>query len=170
MGVNTHNGIGAQRDSRLRNGRRGNPKTYNLGVPIERGNYPLGLNPDVRHEDVVQGDFVSLENGRIVPLAERLGFAGVFERAGEDALGRYIGSIVVRGAFVAKVPGLNADTRTGSLVYAAPKGHALTLDPTGILIGEILAVENLEREMGIVCFKSKDDPRRLELGGARASR
>lgn len=109
--------------------------------------------------------------GKIVPLDPSLPFAGIIERVGEDR-GVYVASVFTRGAIVVKVSGLNAETRQGAPVYAMPSGQTqiFTLEKEGICIGELLAVESLERAMGIVGFRLADDVRPFELGGNRPSR
>ena len=65
-------------------------------------------------------------------------------------------------------------TAAGSLNYADfdlffPEA-ARVLKERGVLVGEFLAMESVEREMAIVGIRVASDTRRFELGGPRPSR
>jgi hypothetical protein len=148
-----YSGAGAERDNELQGGCRQNTRTFNTGVERERAMIPLGLSKEIRHADLVAGDLVSLKESKIVPLDPSLEFAGIVEKVGEDR-GQYVASVINRGALVFRLAGLSPETRKG----------------TGVLIGEMCAVENLERGMAIVGIRLPADARRFELGGPIPSR
>ena len=170
MNSTIYSGMGSERDNELRGGCRLNARTFNSGVPRERIRIPLGLSKDIRHADLVNGDLVSVRDGKIVPLDASLPFSGIIEGVGEES-GRYVASVTTRGAVVVKVTGLSPATREGSKIYALPgKRTVFTLENKGVEIGELLAAENVEREMAIVGVRVPSDTRRFEMGGPRASR
>lgn len=171
MGSTIYSGAGCERDNELRSGCRLNARTYNTGLARERAVIPLGLSKEIRHADLVDGDLVSLKQGKLVPLDPSLEFAGLIENVGEDNRGQYVASVTTRGAIVVKVTGLSPSTREGSKVYALPGTRTVfTLEEQGALIGEVCAIENLERGMAIVGVRVPSDTRRFELGGPRPSR
>lgn len=163
---NVFSGVGCTRDEALRGGARQNLKQFNDGVARERVMMPLGL--DAEHRDLVKGDLCSIQGGCIVPLADGLPFGGIIDAIGEER-GRYVCSVWTRGAMCIHVSGLLKETRMGAPIYALRRDgrETFSLDGQGIAIGEILAVENMERGMGIVGFKRADDANRFELGGNR---
>ena len=167
---NVRSGVGCVRDGELANGekRRLNSKNYNDGIDRERLMHPPMLNHEFGHRDYVEGDLVSRKEKHIVPLDPGLEFAGIVERIGEDR-GRYVASVCVRGALCVKVRGLDSTTRQGAKVFAMPAGRtqAFSLMEPGVLVGEVCAIESLERGMAIVGFRLADDRRRFELGGNR---
>lgn len=128
----------------------------------------IGLTAEIRHADLVAGDVISLKQGKIVPLDSPLEFAGVIDKVGEDR-GQYIASVVPRGALCVQVQGLSPDTRQGTRVFALPGAQTVTLAEQGVLIGEFLALGDIERGMAIVGFRRPTDARRFELGGGRTS-
>ncbi len=173
MAANIVCGIGAERDSQLLGGRRGFSRTFNEGIPRERAVFPLGLSAAVQHSDVVQGDLVSInKDGRIVPLDPGLAFGGLIEKIGENHLGKYEAGVIVRAALCVKVQGLSPETKRGAKIYATPgPRQTFTLEEAGgVLVGELCAVENMERSMANVGIRLEGDSRRFELGGPLASR
>lgn len=159
---------GSERDNELRGGCRLNARTFNTGLARERVRIPLGLSKDIRHADLVNGDLVSVKDGKIVPLDASLPFSGIIEGVGEVS-GRYVASVTTRGAIHVKVTGLSPSTREGTKVYALPGTRTVfTLEDNGVEIGEFLAAENLERGMAIVGIRVPSDSRRFEMGGSRA--
>lgn len=159
----TFSGGGSERDNELQGGCRLNARTFNTGVARERAAFPLGLSQEIRHRDLVGGDLVSLKEGKLVPLDPSCEFAGVLENAAEDR-GRYIGSVTTRGAIVVRVAGLSPATREGSKVYALPdKRTVFTLEANGVEVGEVLAIESLERGIAIVGVRVPSDTRRFEM-------
>jgi hypothetical protein len=171
MGSNVMSGVGCERDQEIAGGFRGSPRAYNSGIAREREMYQLGLSHEIRHRDFAEGDLVSIQGGKIVPLDPALEFAGIIEKIGEDK-GKYMASVTTRGAICVKVAGLSAETHQGEKVHAMPAGHTqvFSLANEGVLIGEICAIENLERGMAIVGIRLPLDNRRFELGGPRPSR
>jgi hypothetical protein len=115
------------------------------------------------------GDVVSFDAGRIVPLRQGLSVAGIVSGIGEDR-GRYVVAVIERAALSCRVAGLTADA-IEKAIYALPDGQAgqFTVEPTGILFGKVLAIDNLEREMAIVAFKRTDDQRQFSLLNGRSS-
>jgi len=174
MGTNVICGIGAQRDQALKEAGRGvlhsNPRAKNGGIPAE--NRSLRLNLETHsHVDFANGDFASIVQGRLEPLDESREFAGVIEQIGEGR-GGYEAAVLTRGALHLKVHGLNSETPEGAKVFARSAGRTqlFSLEAQGVLIGEILAVENLERGIAIVGIRTAGDTRPFELGGPRPSR
>ena len=164
MNSTMYSGAGSQRDNELRGGCRLNVRTFNSGVPRERVRIPLGLSKDIRHADLVNGDLVSLKDGKLVPLDASLPFSGIIEGVGEES-GRYVASVTTRGAVVVKVTGLSPATREGSKVYALPGARTVfTLEAQGVLVGEVCAIESLERGMAIVGVRVPSDSRQFQLG------
>jgi len=161
MPVNIQNGIGASRDSALRFSRRENPRTFNLCVDQDRVTLKLGIS--VQHADLANGDFVSVSDGRAVPLAPGLEFGGLIEKIGEDNLGRPVSSVITRCALCVLLQGLTPETKKGTAVFALP-GHrtvfTLEKDAGGVHVGEFLAVENLYRSMGTIGIRLEADARR----------
>jgi hypothetical protein len=171
--TNVMSGVGVQRDQALASGGRGrlNTKYYNEGIVRERGGFPLTLTEEVGHRDYIPGDVVSIRGQNIVPLDPSLEFAGIIDNVGEDR-GRYVAVVFTRGAICVMVRGLNSETCQGMKVYALPAGHTqvFTLAEQGVLIGEVCAIENREREMAIVGFRLASDQRPFGLGGNRPDR
>jgi hypothetical protein len=156
-------GTGSERDNELRGGCRLNSRTFNSGLDRERARIPLGLSKDIRHADLVNGDLVSLKDGKIVPLDASLPFSGIIESVAEDR-GKYVASVTTRGAIVVRVVGLTPATREGSKIYALPGTRTVfTLESKGVEIGEFLAAESMEREMAIVGVRVPSDRRRFEM-------
>ena len=174
MGSNVMCGMGAQRDQARKDAGRGmqrnNTRAKNGGVQSENRRLPIDLKTH-RHVDFENGDFVSTIQGMLVPLDESREFAGVIEQIGEDR-GTYVASVLTRGALHLKVHGLNPKTPDGAKVYVRPAGRTqlFSLEAQGVLIGEILAIENLERGMAIVGIRTFGDIRPFELDGPRPSR
>lgn len=169
---NVMSGVGCERDQALASGKgRINTKHYNEGIDRERAMIPLTLNEELGHRDFVQGDLVSIKDGKTVPLDPALPFAGIIEKIGEDR-GRYVASVNTRGAICVRVRGLNSATRQGVPVYARRAGptQILNLEKEGVCVGEVCAVESVEREMAIVGFRQPDDSRPFWLGGPRPER
>lgn len=169
---NVHSGMGYERDNALRTAGRGvlrqNLKTFNTGVKQERVLLPL--DPSIPHVELLVGDLVSLKNGKVVPLTQGLPFAGIIGAIGEDHRGVYTASLCIRGAVAVRVMGLAHDTPLRQAVHVLPGGpEVFTLDATGVPFGELLAIESLERGLGIIGFKLADDARPLRLLGGRAS-
>ena len=163
MDTMTFSGGGSERDNALQGGCRQNARSFISGVDRERATFPLGLSQAIQHRDLVGGDLVSLKEGKIVPLDRSLPFSGIIESVSEDR-GRYIGSVTTRGAIVVRVEGLSPETRSGSRVYALPGIRTLfTLDDNGVEIGEVLAVESVERERAIVGVRVPSDTRGFEM-------
>lgn len=163
MNSTIYSGMGSERDNELRGGSRLNVRTFNSGVPRERVRIPLGLSKDIRHADLVNGDLVSLRDGKIVPLDASLPFSGIIEGVGEES-GRYVASVTTRCAIHITVTGLSPATREGSKVYALPGKRTLfTLENKGVEIGELLAAESVEREVAIVAVRVPSDTRRFEM-------
>jgi len=172
MGHDVRSGVGCERDQALASGkRRFNIKNYNNGIDRESAMIPLTLNEMFGHRDFVQGDLVSITDGKIVPLDPALPFAGIIGAIGEDR-GRYVASVSTRGAICVRVRGLNMRTPQGAKVYAMPAGRTQTLNLAGegILVGEVCAIESAEREMAIVGFRQPNDRRPFWLSGPRPSR
>lgn len=173
MKSNVISGTGAERETERASGgrRRFNPKTYNEGIEKERAMFPLGLTKEIRHKDFVEGDLVSLKDGKITPLNLTLPFGGVLDKVGEDK-GVYLASVFVRGAVCVRVHGLTGETRQGTKVYASPAGptQVFSLAEGGCLVGIICAIENLGRGTANVGFHLADDARPFELGGNRPTR
>lgn len=170
MNSTMYSGAGSERDNELRGGCRLNVRTFNTGLARERAVIPLGLSKEIRHADLVDGDLVSLTQGKLVPLDPSLEFAGIIEGVGEER-GAYVATVTTRGAIHVKVTGLSPETREGSKVYALPGTRTVfTLEEQGALIGEVCAIENVERGMAIVGVRVASDTRRFELGGPRPSR
>ncbi|MEP7152311.1 MAG: hypothetical protein ABI856_11420 [Nitrospira sp.] len=173
MSSNVQSGIGCERDSQLRGGRRENPRTFNMGIPIERVTRQLGLSASVSHVDIATGDLVSIgKDGKIVPLDLALPFGGIIEKVGEDNLGRYTAGVITRCALCVKVHGLTAETRRGAKIYARPGPRTVfTVEEAGgVLVGEYIAHENMERSMGTVGVRADGDTRRFEPGGSLPGR
>ena len=161
--MNTFSGGGSERDNELQGGCRQNARNFISGVERERTTIPLGLTQEIRHRDLVGGDVVSLREGKLVPLDASLEFAGTVENVAEDR-GKYVASVTTRGAIVVKVTGLSPETRSGSRVYALPGIRSVfTLEEKGVEIGELLAVESVERGMAIVGVRVPSDTRRFEM-------
>lgn len=171
--MNVQSGIGYQRDSQLRGGRRSSPRTFNMGIPIERVTLQLGLSASVKHTDLATGDLVSLnKENKVVPLTVALPFGGLLEKPGEDNLGRYAAGVITRCALCVKLHGLSPETKRGAAVYALPGARTVfTLEETdGVPVGEFLAFENVEQSMATIGVRTEGDTRRFEFGGALASR
>lgn len=133
------------------------------GLARERPTIPLGLSKEIRHADLVGEDLVSLKQGKIVPLDPSLEFAGIIEGVVEER-GAYVARVTTGGAVVVKVTGLSPATREGSKIYALPgKRTVFTLENKGVEIGELLAAENMEREIAIVGVRVPSDTRRFEM-------
>ena len=152
----------------MQGGVRQNTRNYNEGIDRERGMFELGLSAMVQHHDLVQGDLVSLKQSKIVPLDPSLEFAGIIENVCEDR-GKYMASVMTRGAVVVHVRGLLPDTPSGAKVYALPaaKTQIFTIEEAGTLVGEVLAIESRERGIAIVGVRLPTDTRRFELAGNR---
>ena len=104
-----------------------------------------------------------------MPLDPSLEFTGIIEKVGDDR-GRYMALGITRCAVLGRIQGLTPDTRQGEKVCALPGQRTFTLEERGVLVGEFLAMESVEREMAIVGIRVASDTRRFELGGPRPSR
>ena len=166
-------GSDVQRDQARKDAGRGmqrnNTRAKNGGLPSESRRLPLNLKTHGQVE-FAGGDFVSIVQGMLVPLDEAQEFAGVIEQIGEDR-GKYVAAVLIRGALHLKVNGLRPETAEGAKDYARPAGQTQVfgLEAQGVLIGEVLAIENLEREMAIVGIRTPGDTRPFELSGPRRS-
>ncbi|MBY0246028.1 MAG: hypothetical protein K2Q17_00060 [Nitrospiraceae bacterium] len=162
-------GPGSERAEALRHGCRLVRRTFNSGIQQERYRLPLGLGPKVKHWDIVDGDVVSVEDGRFVPFSPALGFGGIVEGIGDD-FGRYVASVKTRGAVSCQVHGSGALVREGSKVFVRRDGDTTVFtveEAGGALAGEILAIEDLSRSFAIVGFRLVDDVRPFDLRGPR---
>ena len=174
MGSDVMSGMGCGRDQALKDAGRGmwhnNTKNYNTGVASEQELLPLEL-LEFGQLDFVRGNLVSKKGGKIVPLDLALPFAGIIEQIGEDR-GTYVAAVLTRGAVHVTVNGLNRGTPEGAKVYARPAGRTqvFSLEAQDVLIGEICAIEDLERGIAIVGFRTPGDSRPFELSGPRATR
>jgi len=121
----------------------------------------LGLSETVGHADLVEGDTISLENGRVVPLRKDLVFHGIIGGIGQNTHGVYVAACITRAAVSGKVTGLLANTRLGSEVYAVPgdRTQTFTLEPNGLPAGQILAIEDSSNNRAIIGIRLKDDSR-----------
>ena len=100
----------------------------------------------------------------------RLNSAGIIEGVGEER-GAYVASVTNRWAIHVKVTGLSPPDpgRLESLCLPGAR-TVFTLEEQGVLVGEVCAIESLERGMAIVGVRLPADARRFEMGGPRASR
>lgn len=158
---NIVSGPGADRYVALSGGCRRNARTFNSAVPKEERKFPLGLSETVRHADLVEGDLISLENGRVVPLRNDLGFHGIIAGVGQNSHGAYVAAVISRAAVSGKVAGLLPNTQPGTPVYAVP-GYAtqtFTLEANGLLAGQILAIEDSANNRAIIGIRLKGDDR-----------
>lgn len=162
---NIVSGPGADRYVALRGGCRRNGRTYNSAVPKEQREYPLGLSQTVRHADLVEGDFISLEKGKVVPLRKELGFAGIIGGIGQNNQGVYVAAVISRAAVAGTVVGLLPTTQPGSPVYAVPGDatQSFTLEANGLPAGQILAIEDRANHRAIIGIRLQDDDRPFRI-------
>lgn len=156
LATKSFNGVGAERDSELQQGRRLNIRTFLLGSQ-ERREMLLGLSKRLRHYDFAPGDFVSEADGKVVPLSLDLPFAGILDSVGQDNRGRYVGYVITRAVVVLRVEGFSEAANQGALIYASPTSDyrcTFTLEKAGVLVGEVVNREvtlsgNLKVQVGI---------------------
>lgn len=172
--ANVMSGMGYERDQWFATAGRGrrqeNPRAWHMSIDLERKILPLDRE-NFDHANFVRGDLVSIsKQGKLVPLNSELPFTGIVDSVGEDR-GTYIAAVVTRGGVVLRVQGLGHETPQGAPVHALPgPTQTFNLQGQGVCIGEILAIESLERSAAIVGIKLSSDERPLELGGNRPSR
>jgi hypothetical protein len=160
-------GPGSERDEALRHGCRLNRRTFNSGIRQEQRHVPLG--PKVKHRDIVEGDLISVEDGRVVPFLPALGFGGIVEGVGYSGE-QYFVAVKTRCAVSCQVHGPKEMVREGSKVFVRQAGdtQVFTVEEAGgALAGEILAIEDWSRSFAIVGLRLLDDARPFDLKGPR---
>lgn len=162
-------GPGSERAEALRHGCRLVRRTFNSGIKQERCHVPLGLGLKVKHWDIVDGDLISVEDGRVVPFLPALGFGGIVEGVGHSGT-QYFASVKTRCAVSCQVHGPKEMVREGSKVFVRQAGdtQVFTVEEAGgALAGEILAIEDWSRSFAIVGLRLLDDARPFDLKGPR---
>lgn len=149
-------GISAGLDQARRN-TRAKMRTFNSIVPMARATYKLGDGVPV--DAIAQGDFVSVADGRCYPLSEGKPFGGICQAFSQEARGVFV-TVITRCALNHILRGLTAEHRRGEVVYAdrdeAGK-ELLNVSHQGVAIGQLYAIENIERCVGVICIKAASD-------------
>jgi hypothetical protein len=151
-------GIGATLDA-ARKGMPGIARTYALGVNKEGARLPLAQG--VGLAELRQGYACSrTDDGAIQPFDLNLPFAGFVVTLHQDR--EVMVAVDRRGAVLLKIENLQASS-LGKPIYAlSPNRFGLD---GGVAIGQIIAIENLERGLAIVGFKPADDARPFSMDG-----
>lgn len=151
-------GIGATLDA-ARKGRPGVVRTYSLCVNKEGARLPLAQG--VGLTELRQGHACSrTDDGAIQPFDLNKPFAGFVVTLHQD---REVMVVVDRrGAVLLKIENLQASSLGKSIYALSPNRFGLD---GGVEIGQIIAIENLERGLAIVGFKPADDPRPFSMNG-----
>ena len=154
-----HSGISASLDV-ARKGMGGFARTFSLTVPKESTRQPLAKGVPVTA--LRQGHACSLtEVGTVTPFDAGLPFAGFVQTLHQDL--EILVVLDKRGAVLVRIPGLTGETKMGAPVFATGE-NSFGLDGRA-LVGQLLAVESLEKSQGVVGFKRADDCRPFEHSG-----
>ena len=158
MGTNIMSGIGASVDA-ARQGMRCINRSFSQDVPQETRRVPLA--PGVPLRALAQGSVCSLnERGEAQPFDPGLPFCGLVIRLVNDGKPQVV--VHSRGAVLLTVEGLRAESM-GKPVHALANG-TFALEG-GAVIGEVLTIERLDRELALVGFKRFDDQQPFILSG-----
>lgn len=167
--TNVRSGMGVERDAALGAGCRRNARVY-VGATKESTHYLLGLCETVQHQDLVEGDLVSITNGKVVPLNAEMPFAGLIHGVGQDNLGRYFATVITRCLLSVKLDGVSPVTRQGSPVYAELSSNGrttFTVKNVGVLVGEVSAFEDNGR--AVIGIRIPGDTRPFYTGPANSA-
>lgn len=132
-------------------------RSFNSIVPLARATYRLGDGVPV--DAIAVGAFVSLEHGHCYPLGGDKPFGGICQAFEQEARGVFV-TVLIRGAMNHIVRGLTSKHRIGEVVYAdrdEAGREFLNVSYQGVAIGQLYAIESLERRVGVICFRAASD-------------
>ena len=161
--MNISTGIGSQIDGERR-GMRTIDRLFSDSVEQETRRVPLA--PGVPLRALAQGSVCSLnERGEAQPFDPGKPFCGFVIKLLDDGVAK--AAIYARGAVVLRVEGLEASSLGRPIHALEPNRFGLD---GGAEVGQIIAIENLERGLAVVAFKRADDPRPFGESGKLVER